>query len=394
MKILHAFVVFSPYGGGTVDLLYKLSKALTQRGHKLTIYAGDWGWEQEYADSLPEVKVHPFHVISNFKGLYLTTGMAREAKNHLREYDIVHLHCMRSHQNIILHRYAKRYGIPYILDTHGSLPRKVVGEKGLRWFFRWLFDIAFGNRILRDSIKVVAQNNFIVREYNKFGVNDEKIASIPLFFPLEDFSDIPEQNKFRRWYGIEEQKILMFLGRINRIKGLDFLVKSFHELSQSRQDIILVIAGNDDGYKSELERLIVRLNLSEKVLFTGFLAGQDKLAALVDADIVIQPSKYEQAAWAPIEAILCNTPIIVSAGSGSGEDVTRMNAGYLVEYGNKSQMVQTIQIILDNPEEPHKKVRQAQEYIKNNLSLNQKVEEYENLYRECIAENKATWRKV
>src|SRR4030042_4478797 len=127
----------------------------------------------------------------------------------------------------------------------------------------------------------------------------------------------------------------MSLGRIYHIKGLDFLVETFHELAQARQDVVLAICGNDDGYQSRLQKLVTKLGLSNRVIFTGFLAGQDKLAALVDADVVVQPSRYEYAAWAPIEAVLCGTPIIVSRDSGAGEDVSRIDAGYLVDYGNK-----------------------------------------------------------
>ena len=140
---------------------------------------------------------------------------------------------------------------------------------------------------------------------------------------------------------------------------------------------------------NELKKLAAALNITDKVLFTGFLGGQDKLAALEDADVMVQPSRYEQAAWAPIEAVLCGTPVIVSRDSGSGEDVSRMDAGYLVNYGNKAEMVQTIQDILGDPVKAGEKVKKAQAYIRANLSLDKKVEEYEKLYQQCIQAGKA-----
>ena len=163
---------------------------------------------------------------------------------------------------------------------------------------------------------------------------------------------------------------------------------------QLREDVILAIVGSDDGYQAKLEKRINKLFLSDKVMFTGFLNGQDKLAALVDADVVVQPSRYEQAAWAPIEAVLCGTPVIVSEGSGSGEDVSRMEAGYLVEYDNKSQMVETIQTILNNPQEAETMVNKAQAHIRKSLVLSEKVKDYENLYIECIEQSKPFRRKT
>lgn len=159
-------------------------------------------------------------------------------------------------------------------------------------------------------------------------------------------------------------------------------MESFNQLAKSRNDVILVIVGNDDGYKSTLEKLIKDLDLSDRVLFTGFLDGTAKLSALVDADVVVQTSVYEQGAWAPFEALLCNTPIIVSSNSGAGEDVKKIDAGYLVEHGNKKELSDIIQNVLDNPTEAKEKTKKAKEYIMSNLSLDKGIEKYEKLYRE------------
>jgi len=386
MRILHVFDLFSPYGGGTVDLLYKLSRTQAQRGHEVVIYASDHRIIPEYIASLPEVRVYPFHCISSFAGFYIMQGITTAVRNNLKSFDVIHLHCFRSFQNIVVRHYATKYGVPYVLDTHGSLPRSAYSKRSLKRPVKWLFDITFGNRILRDASRVIAENEFGVREYEEFGIKQEKVAVIPLFFPVEEFSDLPAAGQFRNKHRIKEKHIIMSLGRIHWIKGLDFLVESFAELAGSREDVFLVIAGSDDGYKATLEKQISNLNLNDKVSFTGFLRGQDKLAAITDADVVIQPSRYEQAAWAPIEAVLCETPIVVSRDSGAGEDVTRMKAGYLVEYGNKRQMVEIIESIIENPAEAHTKVQKAAEYIKANLTLSTKVGEYERLYRECCPE--------
>ncbi|MFC1920708.1 glycosyltransferase [Chloroflexota bacterium] len=388
MKILQTFVVFSPSGGGTVDLLYKISKALADRGHEVEIYTGDHQWEQDYVDSLPEVNVRPFHDIANFGSLYLTPGMAKEVNRQIHNFDIVHLHCMRSFQNIIFHHYCIKYDIPYVLDTHGSLPRKVVGEFRLKWLFRWLFDVAFGSRILRDASRVVAETELGVNEYREFGISDDMIALIPPPFAVEEFSALPPPGLFRKKYKLEDKKLVTFLGRIHQIKGLDFLVKSFYELTKTRDDSVLVIVGNDDGYKPTLDSMINSMGISDRILFTGFLGGDDKLSALVDSDVVVQTSVYEQGAWAPIEAVLCGTPIIVTAHTGAGEDVKRLDAGYLVEYDNITRMAQLITKVFDEPAEARNKAEKAAKYVRENMSMAKRIVEYENLYRECIKESK------
>ncbi len=384
MRILHAFDLFSPYGGGTVDLIHKLARALTQQGHEITIYTSDYKLDREYLASLPQVKVYPFHLWLTLPGLYLTPGIIAEAKKRLSDFEIIHLHCFRSFQNMVLHHYARKYGVPYVVDAHGSTPRTVMGKRGFKWLLRWLFDLIFGYRILRDAARVIAETEVGVNEYRRFGVPPEKIVLIPPPFDVAAFSRLPAPERFRQKYGLEGKKIVMFLGRIHWIKGLDFLVESFYQLTKRRNDTVLAIVGNDDGYKPALDKLIERLDLSDRVLFTGFLSGEEKLAALVDADVVVQTSRYEQGAWAPFEAILCNTPIIVSDNSGAGEDVRRIDAGYLVEYGNKVGLSDMIQYVLDKPAEAQGKTQRAKHYIETNLSMAKGIEHYEKLYREIL----------
>jgi glycosyltransferase involved in cell wall biosynthesis len=389
MKILHTFDFFSPRGGGTVDVLYKLSRAQARRGHQVTIYASDYALNQEYVASLPEVKIQLFPCASSLGAFYITPNLIGASRNNLKNFDVVHMHCFRSYQNIVIHHYAKKYGVPYIVDSHGSLPRTAAGETSPKWILRWKFDVLFGNRIIQDAASIVTENEFGVKEYEAFGGKNRNLAVIPLFFPVEDFDKLPMRGQFRARHQLGDRKIVMSLGRINRIKGLDFLIKSFKDLTASRDDLSLVVVGPDDGYRGELEKLAASLGITERMIFTGFLGGQDKLAALVDADVMVQPSRYEQAAWAPIEAVLCGTPVIVSRGSGCGEDVSRMDAGYLVDYDNRVQMVETLQTILNNPEKAKEKVKRAQEYIRANLSLDKKVGEYEQLYNQCIKAGRA-----
>ncbi len=383
MRILQVNATFTPYGGGTVTLAYQLSKTLMQRGHEVTVYASDRKLDQEYIDSLLGVKVHTFHSWLNLARLYLTPDMIGEVKRKLKSFDIIHLHGFRSFQNIVIHHYARKYGVPYVLQAHGSIPR-AFSKKQLKW----LFDTVLGYRILRDASKVIADTEVGVNEAKKAGISKDKIVLLPLAQDIGEFAHLPPPGLFRRKYDIKEKHIIIFLGRIHWIKGIDFLVESFYDLTRLSNDVILAIVGPDDGYRGTLKRLIDKLNLSEKVLFTGFLGGEEKLSALIDADIAVQPSRYEQAAWASIEAVLCGTPIIVSKNTGAGEDVKRLDAGYLVEFGNKQELVEMIQKILDDPSEARTKTDKAREYIKANQTLSKMIGDYESLYMECIRENK------
>ena len=383
MKILQMFPFFSlSYYGGIFTVGYSLSKALAARGHDVVVYTTDLKFSHQLIDST-DIKVHPFPARLKLAGFLITPAMQREMRRNLREFDIIHCHNFRGFQEILLDYYARRYGIPYLIDAHGSTLR--TGKR----FLKWLFDIFFGYRILRNAARVIAETEVGVKEYEEMGTSRDKIVLIYPPFPVEEYSQLPPPGYFREKFKIHETHIILFLGRINWIKGLDFIVKSFRILHNQREDVILVIVGNDDGYKSTLEGLINKLDLQDKVLFTGFLAGEKKKEALVDTSIMVQTSIYEQGlSLACVEAILCNTPIIVSKNTGAGEDILRMGGGYVIKYGNEEEMVTTINEILDRPGEAADTTLKMKKYIETNMSMAKRIEEYEKLYIQCIEESR------
>ncbi len=390
MRILHIFSFLSPNANGTITLIRQLSLALAQRGHEVGVFTSDFELSKEYIDSLKPVKIYAHPIWLNLPGLYLylSSGMISEAKKIVKEFDIVHLHCFRSLQNMVVCHYAKKYGVPFVLDAHGSVLRVTADKKGPKWLLRVLFDVFYGYRMLKEASKVIAETEVGVKEYEELGVENEKIVLIPPPFSVDEFSQLPAFGQFRSKYGIDEKRLVMFMGRINQIKGLDFLVESFYQLTQLRNDVILAIVGPDAGYKAVLEDLIDRLNLSSKVVFTGFLGGEERLSALVDADVFVQTSRYEQGAWAPFEAVLCGTPIIVTGHTGAGEDVKRLDAGSLVEFGNRKELAELILRILEDPAEAESKASKAAKYIRENMSITKRIEDYEKLYVKCMEENK------
>ncbi len=383
LKILQVFDTYDPnVGKGTVMLLRGLCESLAEGGHLVTLYATDYKMVPKNLKIIPTLKLRIFHCWLKIRGLYIAPAVITEARNHITDFDVVHLHCFRSFLNIVVCHYARKYGIPFVFDTHGSLPRIHFGKRGLLWLAKWLYDLIWGNKALRVCQAVIAEGNLGVKEYKEFGVPNEKIAIIVPPFDTEGFNQLPERGIFRNRYNLEQSKIVLFIGRINKIKGLEFLVRSFAHLLKWRNNVVLVMVGNDEeGYKAYLDGVISNLGIGGSVLYTGFLMGKDKLSALVDADVVVQTSLYEQGAWAPLEAVLCNTPIVVSNNSGAGDDVRKLDAGYLIEYGNELELAHQIEWVLDNPQIAKIKTIAARQRVVDELSMAKNISRYEAVYK-------------
>lgn len=393
MKILHVVSAFKPawQTGGTVRAAYGISRNLVKQGHQVTVFTTDRGSRglgvpTNQPVTVDDIEVYYFRNVSNSlarKKITTPYYLPIIAKKRVREFDIIHIHEHRTLLAGIIHHYAMRYDIPYVVEAWGS-----VLPLDARRVPKRLFDMLFGYRILKHAAKVIAGAEVEIDEYKKMGIDEDKISLVSPGYEIDSFSDLPALGQFRAKFGIKEKHIVLFLGRIHKVKGIDFLIESFNELAQDRNDVTLVIAGPDDGYKFALESLIEKLELSTRVSFTGFLDGEDKLSALVDATILVQTSIYERGPGSPFEAILCNTPIIVTRDTGCSEIVAELDAGYLVKYGSVSELKTMMQRILDDPTEARGKMQKAKQYIVENLSPQIIVKEYEKLYQSAIEQRR------
>ena len=385
MRLLHLFDLFAPTGGGTAGVMRQLAAAQANQGHQVSIYTSDINFDPDFAASTTGVRVTAFHCPGRPAGFYYTPDIRAAARRELSGFDVIHCHAVRSYQNLVVLNLARRQGVPYIIDSHGSLPRLAPGSSPLRAPLKWLYDLAWGRAILRGAAGFVANNSIGVGEYRGYGMADARIRVIPHPFNVSEYAPLPPAGSFRARYQLGDRPLVLTMCRIHRIKGLDFLTDAFAALKAEFKDAVLVIAGPDEGHRAALEKQAAALGISESLIFTGFLGGEDKLAALADADIFVQPSRYEHAAWSVFEAVLCGAPVIATRGSGSGEDVDRLAAGALVDYGDVTGLAEAIRRVLSDPAPARRLAETAAARIRLEYTPDKIVLAYDGWYRECIA---------
>mgnify|MGYP001035184471 CR=1 FL=1 len=381
MRILHVFPIFSlQHGAGVASVIFSLCKALKARGHEVTVLTSNYRFDPAFAARLSGVEVMPMRSLLSAQGFFITPGLGRWLDRRLPGFDVVHLHVYRSYQSILSHRYCGKHGVPYVLDPHGAVLRFDRKRRVKR-----IFDTLIGRRVLADACRIVAETHVSAEELRTVGADTTRVVVMAPPLDTEDFSVLPPQGTFRRAYAMEGKRLVMYLGRIAWIKGIDFLVEGFNQLiGQDRpEDVHLVLAGPDQGFKGEVQRMIARLDIGDRVTFTGFLDGEMKLAALQDADVVVQTSRFESWGLAPFEAILCGTPIVVTKGTGLGEAVSRLDAGYVVPFGDKKELADALARALDDRSEIQAKAERAKSYIQTHMSLSARVHDYEELYAAC-----------
>ena len=338
MKILQVTNFFKPSweSGGPARVAYEVSKELIERSHEVTVYTTD-GYtsrlrvKKNKPVDVDGIKTYYFSNLSNYlvRKMVLMSSyyLPIVARREIMDFDVIHIHEHRTVLATIIHHYAKKYGIPYIIQTHGSvLP--IFQKQGLKK----IFDLLFGYKILKDASKVIALTKTEAGQYKKMGVDEDKIEIVSNGIDLIEYDNLPKRGEFRRKYLIRnDEKMILYLGRIHKFKGIDLLVNAFADLVKELDDVRLVIAGPDDGFLSTLKKQIEDLKIGDKVLFTGPLYEREKLKAYVDADVYVLPSVYEIFGITVLEACACGTPVIVTDRCGIAE-VVNGKVGYAVEY--------------------------------------------------------------
>lgn len=178
-------------------------------------------------------------------------------------------------------------------------------------------------------------------------IDKNKIKVIPLATG-DEFKIIKDQklvDKIKNKYHIKG-KYLLHIGTLNPRKNLLFLIKVFAQVVKNIDDLSLVITGKKGWYYQELFDMADRLNLKDKIIFTGYIDDCDKPVLYNGASIFVFPSIYEGFGLPPLEAMKCAIPVISSNTSSMPEVLG--NAGILLSPYDQKKWVDAINDILLN----------------------------------------------
>ena len=333
MRILKTTQTYYPYlsKGGPPAKVKGIARALSQRGHEITVLTadlgetveafagrdwrrertkGDWGWEWQ-ADG---VKAIYLKTLTNYRATTISPRVLEFCLRSLADFELVHVYGLYDLLGSVVARFCRRRGIPYVIEPLGMFQPKVRSLQKKR-----LYHTLIGDALFRGAAVVIATSEHERQELIAGGIAAEKIALRRNGLDLNEFRWLPVRGALRGKLGIaENQRLVLFLGRVSFIKGLDLLVRAFGEFAETHPDVRLVIAGPDDqdGCREEIIGLVDKLKLKRCVSFTGPLYGEEKLQALADADLFVLPSQYESFGNAAAEAIACGLPVLVTDGCG------------------------------------------------------------------------------
>lgn len=372
LQVTHRF--FSRSGGGSY-VIRNLSKSLQQRGHDVTIICSNYHFEQEYIGELTKtgVTVIPFQVQWNFGQFYYTKDLGKWLDQNLETFDVVHINGVRNYQNLLVIKYAKKYGVPVVMQAHGSLER--IGNHKI---LKKLFDVISLPSLLEGTSKYIALSQSEKDAHIRMGIEASKVLIIPNGVNADDYHDLPEPGCFKRLYGIPEgKKIILYVGRIDQTKGIDLLIWAYKLILNEFEDVILVIAGSDEGYKRSLVQLVKSNDLEDDVLFIDYISEKQKLSAFIDSTVFVTPRFYGFPITF-IESCACGLPIVTTDG-GDYLDWIDGRVGCTTSY-DEIELYQAIKKLISDDQLRAQFAYRCQQLVRKSLNWAVIVKEVESVY--------------
>jgi len=372
-----------------------MSLALVRRGHDVVVETSnvlDWKTRRKVTaplwKSVRGVRVHYHQSLFEFKTFFLTPRMISSIQKEILKCDIVHIHDPRSFQGIIASYYAKRTGTPYVVQPHGAI-LSMPPRSPLVRLLRSTVDSLLTRRILADAAGIIVLNQ---DERNKIesqlGICSSRVFTLPNGLDLDEYDTChPADYDGTTTKLANDEKIILYLGRITHTKGIDLLIRatSILKTRYPLEHVRLVIAGPDADYKKHLVSLARSLDVIDRVTFTGFLSEEDKKLVLAKSDLFVTPS-FTGFPISFLEAMASGLPIVTTTDADR-LDFIHDHVGYIVDPTPES-LAQGIIRILSSTELRTRMSRNAMALVKSKFSIDAITETLESIYREVLSRSR------
>lgn len=238
----------------------------------------------------------------------------------------------------------QRFGLDINLDQFVKL------NKGLSWQVKGLKKIQ--SMVAKNAHLVITPSDYLKNILITWGVETEKIKVIYNSFELPVF----DQNKteLRSEFGWDFP-VITSVGRLVPWKGFDLLIETLNEVDNK---IKLYIIG-DGPDRKKLEDLVAKLNLKDRVFFTGRLDKVSLFKYLKASDLFVLNTSYEGFSHQLLEVMALEIPVITTNVGGNKELITDQQTGFLIDYNNKEALIKTINLVLNDKELVKKITKQA-----------------------------------
>mgnify|MGYP000263185019 FL=1 len=393
MKILMLTWEYPPrIVGGIARVVHDLSKRLIKDGHEVTVVtyrdnAGVPEYENDKGVNVYRVDnymIHPNNFIDWIMQLnFNLIAKATEIINKEGGFDVIHAHDW-------LVTYAAKslknaYDIPIVATIHATEAGRNSGihDDTQRYIndTEWL--------LTYEATEVIVNSNFMKNDLQRlFGLPYDKINVIPNGINLNNFTGIERDYDFRRQYAMDNEKIILYVGRLVYEKGIQHLIAAMPKILSNYHDAKLVIAGKG-GMIDDLKAETSSLGLDNKVYFTGYMDSKKVQKMYKCADVAVFPSTYEPFGIVALEAMLAGVPTVVSDVGGLDEIVTHGVDGMKSYAGNSNSIADSVTALLYDHQLATNISKKARQKVKEQFNWEKIAQDTHFTYEKAICQTMA-----
>ncbi|MGD8190065.1 1,4-alpha-glucan branching protein domain-containing protein [Brevibacillus ginsengisoli] len=243
------------------------------------------------------------------------------------------------------------------------------------------------HRLVDHSDRVIACSQYMASELSRhFDVPFDKITVVPNGIEVPQGLKQPEElSNIRLQIALPEERIVFFVGRMVREKGVQLLLEAAPRILSEHPEAKFVLAGKGPMLE-ELQLIAQELGLCDKVLFLGFIEDELRNAIFQLADVAVFPSLYEPFGLVALEASSFRTPLLVADTGGLSEIVTHGLNGLKVYPGDVASLETQLIWLLDHPEQGKGMALEAYQSMQATYNWTQIAKETIDLYHLLLPE--------
>ncbi len=392
MKILMLTWEYPPrIVGGIARVVHDLSHRMIKDGHEVTVVTYKDGNAPYFEDDkgvkvyrVDNYMINPNNFIDWIMQLnFNMLAKANELISKEGKFDVIHAHDW-------LVTYAAKslkesYNIPLVATIHATENGRNSGihDETQRYIndTEWL--------LTYESTEVIVNSNYMKNELQRiFGLPFEKINVIPNGINLNNFTGVERDYDFRRQYAMDNEKMILYVGRLVYEKGIQNLIGAMPKILSNYHDAKLVICGKG-GMMDELRQEARNLGIENKVYFAGYCDSKKIQKMYKCADVAVFPSTYEPFGIVALEAMLAGVPTVVSDVGGLNEIVEHGVDGMKSYAGNSNSIADSVLTLLFDAKLCSAVSKNAVKKVKELYNWNKIAQDTHYVYEQAICQTEA-----
>lgn len=311
MRIVHVIDHLRSRGGGPAAVAANLARAQAEAGHTVALCTEHPRADEPEFSTGRHTDVRRFRndgLLPALRGRHDAQGVVAQALDDLRA-DVLHLHGLWEPALLAAASAARQRRIPIAANTHGMLDEYAMRVKPVKKAIA--YQLIYRKHAMSTSLLLAnSQREADAMIARGLGA---RVAVIPNGVELEALDVERQRGAFRRAHPeLGEDPYVLFLSRLDPIKGLDIIVRAFAILHQRGVNARLVVAGSDWGAEAPLREAARSLGVEDRVHLVGPLYGDEKKAAFADCYCFALASIVETFGIVIAESLAAGRPVVIT----------------------------------------------------------------------------------